>query len=325
MIFSPDKLSSTVSFQSSVTDREVGEAWSRISATSRAVYQARATADEDRFSKETVTYGARIPLSPSVHASDGESESEETGDASRNERITENKRRRTEQRWARYRLDHSKACGGSLNSVPAKPFNFLGLPVEIRDRIYEMVLKREVAVKPDLNDPKGPIDVRIFAVSRQVYTEATEVFYRVNTFAVRIKDWNLPTFVLESAGKRVHHSVKLIRKMHIWIFFRWVIEDRRILNIFKALAAMLSRCENLTDLKITSATALPRHNPNQVQNFGSWLECFAVVRGVKNVRFTDQVDLDELFKMDNFMQYVAVGTEEQELRMKRIMESSKGE
>lgn len=146
-------------------------------------------------------------LSPSVHTSDGDSEPgmnpgdqgyDVIYDDARLDLVNENKRRLLEQRWNRYRQDHHKACGGALNPIPAEPFNLLGLPLEIRNKIYDITLGRQVAVKQDSTESNGPInarinkvrprngpiDVRIFAVSRQVHAEALEVFYQVNTFAV---------------------------------------------------------------------------------------------------------------------------------------------
>ena len=171
------KLSPCDSRHSSTFTRRLYQAYSTLPLTSRAIYQAEVTADEDRYSTELATYSARIPLSPSVHASNGELESEEAYRPAQQQRIAENERRLSDQRWARYRLDHHKACGGAFNPISAEPFDFLRLPVEIRYKIYEMVLKQEAPVKQDSSDSKGPIDVRIFTVNRQVYAAAIEVFY----------------------------------------------------------------------------------------------------------------------------------------------------
>ncbi len=131
-------------------------------------------------------------LSPSVHASDGETDSSaDSADhpdsdrfLSHEDRRNENARRLFEQRWNRYRRDHHKACGGISKPACVESFNSLGLPTEIRYRIYDMILTREVDVKQDSRGSNGPVDLCIFAVNRQIQAEAVEVLYRVTTFAV---------------------------------------------------------------------------------------------------------------------------------------------
>jgi len=117
-----------------------------------------------------------------------------------------------------------------LNPIPAEPFNFLGLPSEIRNKIYGIALQRQVAIKQNSSElngpidvpidkvsrPSGSIDVRIFAVSRQVHADALEVFYQVHTFAVWIQEpAPLPLFVAKSTGRHLPRPTDLIRRMHI--------------------------------------------------------------------------------------------------------------
>ena len=273
-------------------------------------------------------YNAHIPLPPSVHASDGESESEGKYSPLHRGRIAENERRLSEQEWARYRLDHYKACGGTLNPGSTYAFDFLRLPVEIRYKIYELILKQQAPVKQNSNDLRGPIDLRIFVVSRDVYTEAIEVFYKVNTFAVWIKEPDsLPLFVRKSSGTQTPRPTSLIRKMHIWIIFPWMTEDPPLLQQVKTLAAMLSRCKHLIDLHMTFAVTYAQHTPGLEQKFSELLECFTAVKRVRNVRFTDAADLQRLDRMGTggpyWVQYGAVETKEEAERMKGIMEGQK--
>ena len=83
---------------------------------SRAVYQAQAAGDEERYDSEMVIYNAHVPLSPSVHAFDGEIDSlAEVADYRDGDRFllgedrrNENTRRLLKQLRSRYRRDHHK-------------------------------------------------------------------------------------------------------------------------------------------------------------------------------------------------------------------------
>ncbi len=239
--------------------------WQTMSPASRAPYQAQAVADEERYNNESDAYKNQILLSPAVHISDGQLESEsEIGSADedyfdvwrvREDQRVENKRRLLEQRWNRYRKDHYKACGGALNPVPAEPFNFLGLPLEIRNTIYGLALAKG-GVMQGSSHSKGPIDVRVFAVSRQVHAEAVEIFYRVNTFAVWIQEPEpLPLFVAKSTGMQVPRPTDLIRRIHLWILFPVMLDDPPLLDRFRTLSGVLSCCKNPTELDVTSSVA----------------------------------------------------------------------
>ncbi|KAK6335127.1 hypothetical protein TWF718_010565 [Orbilia javanica] len=84
-------------------------------------------------------------------------------------------------------------------SISPKPkctkgtFNFLGLPREIRDEIYNLILSRE---PPPIITPgrrsypqtykQISIASSLFRVNRQIHYEATEWFYGKNTFVIRL-------------------------------------------------------------------------------------------------------------------------------------------
>lgn len=60
-----------------------------------------------------------VPLSPSVHTSSGESEASSSENHSEEkERVRSNEQRIGAQCWARFRNDHTRACGGSMVPVP---------------------------------------------------------------------------------------------------------------------------------------------------------------------------------------------------------------
>ncbi|KAK6353926.1 hypothetical protein TWF730_008346 [Orbilia blumenaviensis] len=73
------------------------------------------------------------------------------------------------------------------------PFNFLGLPREIRDEVYGYLLSRD---PPPVIAPGSrhyppiykqiSINLSIFRVNRQIHQEAAECFYGRNTFVIRL-------------------------------------------------------------------------------------------------------------------------------------------
>ncbi|RYO81618.1 hypothetical protein DL762_007033 [Monosporascus cannonballus] len=72
-------------------------------------------------------------------------------------------------------------------AAPPQPFPFLRLPVEIRLQIYALLLVCPEAIfltKPVIQDrgPAGPLHTAILRVCRQVYGEASPVFWRGNVF-----------------------------------------------------------------------------------------------------------------------------------------------
>ncbi len=169
-----------------------------------------------QYRTELQAFNARIPLSPLVEiyspgGTDSDSDSHSTSREPQEpplcrrrgmegygeceyHRPSEEQRmnRRKAQIWNRYRCDHPEACGGAIVPVPEQPFRFLHLLPELRTAIYRFILCRTrslVQMEPDqsapgprprnpyLYDMKGPVDVRIFVVCKQVYEEATDVFF----------------------------------------------------------------------------------------------------------------------------------------------------
>lgn len=101
--------------------------------------------------------------------------------------------KRAAQLWNRYRQDHPEACGGAVTPIPKLPFRFLDLLKELRTEIHHLILRRSytlVQMEPDQSRPQyteersdeemGPIDVHIFVVCKQIYEEATTVFFGQN-------------------------------------------------------------------------------------------------------------------------------------------------
>ena len=170
---------------------------------------------------EVQAFNARIPLSPLVNIdyaceSDSDSDADDSfeydqtlacrqnggyGDCPEHAPAQDQRvNRRGAQLWNRYRRDHPGACGGAIVPVPEHPFRFLDLLPELRTVIYRLILYRPnrlVQLEPDQSGPgyikegeddeMGPIDVRVFAVCKQIYEEATAIFFGYNLIKVELR------------------------------------------------------------------------------------------------------------------------------------------
>ena len=143
-------------------------------------------------------FDANFPLSPSVHDSSGSSEAPSSEDSyEKEDRRERNRERRGIQTWLRYRRDHPRAFGYRPLPTPIQPFNFMGLPVEVRCEILRLLLERDklltdISLNTTYESYKMvPVDTRLFAVSRQMQADAQAIFFRSNTFRVEISGlWN---------------------------------------------------------------------------------------------------------------------------------------
>lgn len=318
----------TTNREAAADTRNPYERWSELTPAERAPYEAQAAPDEARYLADLADYNARMPLSPSVHSSDGDSEfdADEYWEYT-SDRHQENEERRLKQIWNRYRRDHPKACGGALTPVPAQPFAFLRLPIELRHRIYGILLSHEVQVRQlEFGKPNDgawePIDVRMFAVSKQMHAEAMAVFYQKNTFFVRCSDnwhsYNLPLFIREASGVEPTRPAERIQRIHVQLGLAKEVESLSVRPQLEHLCDILKNGKELLEIKITGLGSGSR-DPELDRAFDQLLECFTVVRNVTKVVFTD-LQGQRLEPGSNYNP--VVGTVEQARRVRSIMESA---
>ena len=196
-------------------------AWNGLSIDERSRYAALAKQNEVYNTAKFAKFNSRIPLAPSVE----ELKFTITMGPPNPLSLGFQTRRISLQNWNRYRFDHPRACGGAVTPVPGTPFPFMKLPVELRREIYVHVLHRRLRavcqLRPDgsADVVGGPIDVRIFAVSRTVFAEAVRVFYETNTFALTPRDrryrTHIPLFVSQSTRDQVPRPTDSIKSMQV--------------------------------------------------------------------------------------------------------------
>lgn len=175
------------------------------------------------FTRHEQAEDAKIPMSPSVYLSSEDPEEPSSDNPTdKEEHLMRKKARIGAQCWARYRNDHTCACGGALLPVPEQPFQFLALPTEIRLEILQMLLSREKKVTqmpagiPTTDYERVPVDTRIFAVSSIVKEEAEPVFYRFNTISINPRD-PPPLFVQRLAGHDSANFKAAFRSIHLHV------------------------------------------------------------------------------------------------------------
>ena len=217
-------------------------------------------------------YNLRIPLSPSVRSDSGASEAASSeSEEEKEERVNDNHFRIGVQRWNRYRYDHPRALGDTPTPTPSVPFELLKLPFEIRREILSLLVKQEKQLKqkPANGDTPHdgkknahqlfPVDVRLFAVSRQMKIEAEEVFYHGNTFFIDVNK-SLPLFITQFADDNIPRAVHGLTKIHIKIPYlaqdtqgsrqhtKLVRDERR--EKMEILSQVLAKCRRIELLKI---------------------------------------------------------------------------
>ena len=238
----------------------IDDAWNELSLEKRAQYTAKAKKNEIHNAAELAKFHKRCPLSPSVEdlSSRWRSLSQRDGEIW----LLTGQRRVALQQWKRYRCDHPSAFGGCPTPVPETPFRLMDLPFEMRREIFSCVLIRSCPVlqsPPDwsADELPGPVDVRIFTVSRQVFLEAVKVFYEVNTFSIhtgtRRYYKEIPLFTRQSTGNEGPRPSDSIKRVHVsfLILTNSIITDG-FYFLWKRFCEFLRTCRSLRQVEITA-------------------------------------------------------------------------
>ena len=241
----------------------IDDAWNRLSLEEREDYAAKAKENEIYNTSNLAEFNERWALSPSVE-------------------ILQREELRAWlpmwpqpfalQSWKMYRSDHPWACGGPKTPVPETPFRIMDLPIELRREIFSHVLSRS---RPVLQFPpegsadgvQGPVDVRLFAVSRQVFAEAIEVFYEVNTFGIStmpyIYYYDIPLFVRQSTGNEAPKPTDSIRRVHVSFktetYYYHALHIEGFLFLWKRFCDFLRTCRSLQKIQVTVKGGLERY------------------------------------------------------------------
>lgn len=272
----------------------------------------------DELAAKIAAFNARIPLSPSVP-------SEPTSDMSDDAEVLEE--RRGAQRWNRYRRDHPRACGGAVTPVPVEPFRFLDLPIHIRKKVYSLVIGTRMVVEHQEDDGsadgvEGPIDLRLFVVSKGMRDETMGWFFENQIFDVFVADDGivgaLPLFMRKSTEERTRWPVKKLKMVNVGIRMHKSIQLPFLGALVDRVCEVLAGCEQLTEVKFTPVCDVYSYKPVLDKDMDGLLERFTRVRGVGSVRWTTDRELAAIFPPPSSR---IIGTETQKTRVGEVMMS----
>ncbi|KAL8834113.1 MAG: hypothetical protein Q9170_003916 [Blastenia crenularia] len=323
------------------------DAWDKMTPDERLPFVTPLDAHVARYQAELQAFNARIPLSPLVDMdSSDESDSDSDADNSFEYKQTlacrrqgghppsEDQRinRRAAQLWNRYRRDYPGACGGVMMPVPDQPFRFLDLLPELRTAVYRLILYRPntlVQMEPDQSGPKdteegtdeeiGPIDVRIFAVSRQMYEEASSVFFGQNLIKIELVGSGylaLPSPMFRIGFQPTNQDLMgKLKRVELDITTGKVCEWA-----LKLISRELASRTRLNELKI-NAYGLGTAEPDVDAAMDEMLEILTVVRGVGRVIFNEPTWKDQTSSgwSGNNGELRILGSQAQRERVSRIM------
>ena len=241
----------------------IDDAWDDLSPYERQCYIAEAKENHLKNTAKNAELNKRCPLSPSMEdVSSVRTLAIPLSELNDESGYLMKSRRLALQRWQRYRSDHPAACGTKKTIVPEKPFRIMDLPFEMRREIFSLVLRQSYPVLHFPSDGSadalhGPVDVRLFVVSRQVFAEAVKVFYEENTFGLNTAPSSylvaMPLYMQQSTGSEAPRPTNSIRRVHITFCFTVgpFTDTDTFRFLWKKFCEFLTNCRNLRTVELS--------------------------------------------------------------------------
>lgn len=278
----------------------IDDAWSRLSPRESRRYTARAKKNEIQNTTELAEYNKLCRLSPFVKDTSLVWQSVHAKSVLDMELWQLNSPRLVAwQRWKRYRWNYPELDECQKTNVPERPFRIMDLPFELRREIFSLVLTQSYPVLQFQSDGSadalhGPVDVRLFAVSRQVFAEAVRTFYEVNTLSISTRPSDylkaMPLFARQSTGTEAPRPTDSVRRVRV--SFGFVAGTSMDMDMFRFLwkrfCEVLKTCRSLRTVEVVAQWIIPGvyHEAINLQ-LDKLAETFMNSRGIGGATFMD--------------------------------------
>ncbi|KAL8803824.1 MAG: hypothetical protein Q9182_002956 [Xanthomendoza sp. 2 TL-2023] len=289
-----------------------------LSIEDREHWERKALADRSRYEREKKEYNEQLNLDDEILTDKDEEDGMECGYGVAEIRQAL-QRRRCEQEWSRYRQDHprfNRTFDSPHNKTPSpNTFHpFFSLPTEIRDQIYAHcfspsrsspnneirqwhLLYESANHEPELRFTHlHPLDTRLLAANRQIYTEALEILFSSKTFIVDISRASVPPlFVADASDNVPPRPTAKIRKWHIRLTFTDLSHKDSILPQLKLAHDALASSARIDEVRFTWITVPDYWTelPDLRTAYDDMLRKFSDLRGVGEVVFTEHYERSE--------------------------------
>ncbi|KAI4279877.1 MAG: hypothetical protein L6R35_006013 [Caloplaca aegaea] len=306
-------------------------------------WEAKAAMDRERFEQQKRAYNATLQLEEDILT---DQEAIDDCDC----RNVENKiraatqRQRCEQQWVRYRQDHRKfneRYKAPEQAVgPGQFHRFRHLPIEIQDQIYTHIFKSsqetselrqwqlEFEAKRCESELRfshtRPLDTRLLAVSREVYSAAVIKLYSTNRFVVDVSKASvLPLFIRDSTGVSPPRPTSRIKRWHVRLMYRDKTDTSVIQRQLVAVRNAMKQCTSLDEVRFTWII-IPNYwseLPPLMKLCEAMLNVFQNIRGVKKVIFAEPTKSIEKNQLLDEWGSINLVSEEARHAVKHSMES----
>ncbi|KAL8646777.1 MAG: hypothetical protein Q9210_005937 [Variospora velana] len=275
-------------------------------------WEAKAAIDRERFEQQKRAYNATLQLEEDILTDQEAIDDCDCGNGENDIRAA-TQGQRCEQQWVRYRQDHRKfneRYKAPEQAVgPGQFHRFMHLPIEIQDQIYTHIFRSsqdtselrqwqlEFEAKrcsPELRfTHTQPLDTRLLAVSREVYSAAVITLYSTNRFVVDVSRASvLPLFIRDPTGVSSPRPTSRIKRWHVRLMYIDRVDTKVIQRQLVAVRNAMKQCTSLDEVRFTWITVPSYWNelPRLMKLYEAMLNLFQDIRGVKKVIFTEPTE-----------------------------------
>lgn len=175
-----------------------------------------------------------------------------------------------------------------MTSMPDKPCPSFDPPIELRNWIYRILLGERLLVRHEEADGsaegvKGPIHVRLFAVSQMMREEAMNYFFENHILATHVGDDGvvgaLFLFIRRNSEGRKLWPLEKIKRVEVSVGIHKSIQISFLAPSLDRVCDVLAECTQLVQVRITPTCPTRSHNAQLDTDMDGLLKSFARVKG----------------------------------------------